>query len=422
MNKLDLVIPKGNSWEELLQQKLLPPFATVLTNFAQDLSKQLLQQGKSYPELMALGFWLRRANLSRLELEFTEKNTFDQFRLPRGLVFHIAPANVDTLFVYSWMLALLVGNKNFLRLPTLDTPQLNLLLAIIGRLLGEDRYVELSKRNMLVRYGHIDEINRKASINCDVRVLWGGDGTVESLRKFPLPPTARELNFADKFSLALLDAQEVLDCKSFEQLIQHFCNDAFGFDQRACSSPRLVIWIGSEYQVKQAQEKFWWGVQHRITEQPPPISLHLRMEKLVTQYQLSIEDGVQVPVSTTAYVNRIELPSLDKLPTDLHCGGGLFYEFSVHDLEELIPVFSKKIQTISIFGVSGDNLRQLLSINLCAGVDRIVPIGKALDFHHHWDGYDLLSEFSRSIIVSKGLIPDVHSKSTGFINPKSNRK
>ena len=176
----------------------------------------------------------------------------------------------------------------------------------------------------------------------------GGDGTVESLRKFPLLPTARELNFADKFSLALLDAQEVLDCKSFEQLIQHFCNDAFGFDQRACSSPRLIIWIGSEYQVKQAQEKFWWGVQDRITEQPPPISLHLRMEKLVTQYQLSIEDGVQVPVSTTAYVNRIELPSLDKLPTDLHCGGGLFYEFSVHDLEELIPVFSKKIQTISI--------------------------------------------------------------------------
>jgi len=402
MNKLDLVIPKGNSWEELLQVRPLSPFAFVSSDFAKALSQQLLQQGQTYPEMMALGFWLRRANLSRLEREFTEKNTSDQFRLPQGLVFHIAPANVDTLFVYSWMLALLVGNKNFLRLPTQDTPQIKHLLNIIGRLFEDDTYQALRQRNMLVRYGHDDEINLIASAHCDVRVLWGGDGTVQNIRRFPLQPAARELNFVDKFSLAFLDAKAVFDTRAFEQLIQHFCNDAFGFDQRACSSPRLVVWLGSDHQVKQAQNKFWSGVVQRTTKQPPPIPVHLRMEKLITQYEFAVKWDVQVPASTTAYVNRIELSSLDKLPTDLHCGGGLFYEFSVHDLKELIPVLSKKIQTISIFGISAENLRQLLSINLCAGVDRIVPIGKALDFHHHWDGYDLLSEFSRSIIFSKG--------------------
>ena len=35
---------------------------------------------------------------------------------PRGLVFHVPPANVDTIFVYSWALSALAGNPNVVRI------------------------------------------------------------------------------------------------------------------------------------------------------------------------------------------------------------------------------------------------------------------------------------------------------------------
>ena len=40
----------------------------------------------------------------------------DALRFPRGLVFHVPPANVDTIFVYSWALSALAGNSNVVRI------------------------------------------------------------------------------------------------------------------------------------------------------------------------------------------------------------------------------------------------------------------------------------------------------------------
>jgi hypothetical protein len=33
------------------------------------------------------------------------------------------------------------------------------------------------------------------------------------------------------------------------------------------------------------------------------------------------------------------------------------------------------------------------------GIDRIVPIGKTLDFSLNWDGYDLINQMSRIIEI-----------------------
>ena len=41
---------------------------------------------------------------------------------------------------------------------------------------------------------------------CDSRVIWGGDATVLEVGAQPLPPRATEIRFADRFSMALLDA------------------------------------------------------------------------------------------------------------------------------------------------------------------------------------------------------------------------
>ena len=54
-------------------------------------------------------------------------------------------------------------------------------------------------------------------------------------------------------------------------------------------------------------------------------------------------------------------------------------------------------QTISYHGIPAEDLRNLIIENGINGVDRIVPIGKALDMGFNWDGHNLLSKFSREI-------------------------
>ena len=66
---------------------------------------------------VAVAFWLRRAQLARLKADFEQAGKANPtvVRVPVGRVFHIAPSNVDTLFVYSWALSYLCGNANVVR-------------------------------------------------------------------------------------------------------------------------------------------------------------------------------------------------------------------------------------------------------------------------------------------------------------------
>ena len=63
----------------------------------------------------------------------------------------------------------------------------------------------------------------------------------------------------------------------------------------------------------------------------------------------------------------------------------------------MAKVLTKKVQTIGVYGVEPQQILQVIIENGCKGVDRIVPIGKALDIDVIWDGYDLIGSLSRII-------------------------
>ena len=55
---------------------------------------------------------------------------------------------------------------------------------------------------------------------------------------------------------------------------------------------------------------------------------------------------------------------------------------------------------MAVFGVEQTEAEQFVR-DLCGrGVDRIVPIGAALNFDPAWDGYDLFVELTRQVSVS----------------------
>ena len=115
MNKLDLVIPKvilGG----VASAKIASPFATVLTNFAQDYQNNFCSRESHTQNLWRLDSGCVELISHDWNLNLQKKIHLISSVYLRAM-FHIAPANVDTLFVYSWMLALLVGNKNFYDFP-----------------------------------------------------------------------------------------------------------------------------------------------------------------------------------------------------------------------------------------------------------------------------------------------------------------
>jgi hypothetical protein len=401
------VINNAISAEVVAAVEPLAPFAEQTLAFIDALSSSLLRNPdvREYPELVALGFWMRKANLAQLHKQF-KASTEQQLFQPRGTVFHIAPANVDSIFIYSWLLSMMCGNKNILRLSSRSTPQLDRLIQLLRDLLSEAEWRPIAQRVLLVRYEHNAAISKYFSSLCDVRVIWGGDATVFNIRQLPLPPTATEIAFANKFSFSLIHAEGWNAVKEAEQLkvAEQFFNDAYWFGQMACSSPRLIVWLGEETSVTNAKPHFWNLVSEVIARKTSDLMAVDFVNKRVASDLIAIRfPNCSIEKSTHNNVVRIHLPINEVKPliaADLHCGSGLFYETHIETLEQLKPILSRKIQTVAYTGFENSNpLTDWLRTSQLAGIDRIVPFGKALEFSPIWDGYDLLRVFLRQIFV-----------------------
>ena len=394
------VLKNSPKFEDLIQLPTLLPFGDPVVGFVESFSKLLLSsQGvRRYPELAALAFWMRRSNLERLR-----DQTLDSERIyvARGMAFHVAPANVDTIFVYSWFISLLCGNSNVVRISSKQSPQSIFLFQLIGELLENDKYTHIRERSLVVQYGHESDVNDLFSENCDIRIIWGGDESVRTIRKSPLSATSCEMTFANKYSLCIIDAEEFYNAseKKVNSWVDGFCNDAFWFGQMACSSPRHVLWLGDgSLIVDKARIKFWQLVDNR-------------MEKFVGGLDLNIADYVnkRVAVDSLALNKKIEVSEISNndvvrvwldepvLHSELHCGAGLFFEGSISTLDDLIPLISRKIQTLSYIGITLNQWKKFLTNQSVAGIDRVVPAGKALDFDYVWDGYDMPKLLLREI-------------------------
>lgn len=378
----------------------LRPFDALQIEFAAALSRALTTSAaaRAHPELVALGFWLRPAHLKKL-IDDLLSTSDDAVLLPRGLTFHIAPGNVDTIFVYSWMLSLLCGNRSIVRLSSKASEQTALLLATLDTLLQEAAWAPIAQRIVFLRYGHDDAVTARLSAACDMRVVWGGDATVNTVRALPLPPHATELCFPDKFALTLLRAHHLArqDAGHLATLAKAFCNDAFSFGQQACSSPRLVLWLGDEADTAAARAPWWPAVEARAQQMAHGLGAAEQLNKAVAADLLAMEANVHIEPAAPL-VQRVWLDEA-AVHAELHCGGGLFHEARIDHLDALLPLLSRRIQTVSECGFSRHELAHWARQAGPRGIDRIVPLGQALDFAPVWDGVNLWRAFLRELDI-----------------------
>lgn len=382
-----------------ISNKNLKPFDEILTDFVNEVSNFILKTDylKAYPEIIALGFWLRKANITKLKKHFFKIST-DKILIPRGIVFHIAPSNVDTIFAYSWFISLLVGNSNIIRISDKENIQTNILLEIIIKILEKKEFKIIKEKTLIIKYGHNDEITKKLSELADVRVIWGGDETINHIRKIPIKPNSIELTFADKFSFSIIKSNEFNKLDNLNKFIHNFYNDSFWFNQMACSSTKLIVWIGNKNENKKAKEKFWKYFSEYVLEKKPNITSEDIINKFVSEISMAIENKIKIN-QINPYIHTITISSFKDINEKLHTGNGLFYELEENNLRNILKYVTKKHQTITYFGFTQKELKEIIMEILPNGIDRIVPIGKALEFSYIWDGYDLLQNFCRELSI-----------------------
>ena len=76
-----------------------------------------------------------------------------------------------------------------------------------------------------------------------------------------------------------------------------------------------------------------------------------------------------------------------------------FFETIDNDFTQLSRIVNARYQTLTCFGVDTRELAQMVLTKRLPGIDRIVPVGKALDIGVIWDGYDLIRTMSRIVAI-----------------------
>ncbi len=397
---MKLFWPSSTDFEQVLLQlnetTVSPPFSEDVIAFTQNLSKRFIRI-RSSPEIVALGYWLRKANVKKLETDFMNQMDGNVIRA-RGTVFHIAPSNVDTIFVYSWILSLLAGNRNIIRISSKEQKGLNQLMQIIVEELSNPQFGKIAEQTIICTYDHSEKNTVRLSEICHTRVIWGGDTTVHTIRQTPLAPMANELTFPDRFSVAAIKGSSIeqLGDKELDQLVEQFYNDVFWFDQMACSSPRTVIWTGEN--MESVKLRFWDAFEKKVQTKHYELVAATQVLKYTTSLQLATNDLVQ-QITTVPTFSRVQLDKLSLSMREQHCGGGLFYEIDVEKLEQASTFIVDKDQTLAYFGFTKDELINFTQQIKTRGIDRIVPIGQALNFDGTWDGQNFLTSFTRKVII-----------------------
>jgi len=390
IKKKNLISLLGNKSVQTQSSEI---FNTFVTKFLLKLSTNIFKDPKfkKYPDIISYAFWIREGNLINIKKSYDINNNL---YIGRGIVFHVVPSNVPTNFIYSLTFGLLSGNSNIIKLPEKNFVQINLLLTLIKKILKDRDFKRLRHSMMFLRYNkkHHD-ITKFISLNSDARIVWGGDKTVMEIKKLPTKPTAIDINFPDKYSLCIINTDDLKI--NFKKLVSNFYNDTFLYDQNACSSPHLILWYGKK--TNQFKEIFWNELSKivKLKYDFPKINHLEKLEK-------KIFDQLSQPKNFKIYEvnNVLMIATFSKLIQNIDTfrgKWGYFYEHDLKKLSNMDKIFNSKFQTLTYFSSRNSNLLKFLKNNYFRGISRIVPIGSALEMNLNWDGNDIIKILSKKI-------------------------
>lgn len=374
--------------------KSFEAFNKLAMNFLSDLAREIKEDkiARKFPDLIYLMFWCNK----QIKLINTKKKNF--LVLGRGLVFHICPSNVPVNFVYSFIFGLLSGNSNIVKLPSKNFKEKKIVLKLLKKLLNKKIYKTLKNSNQFIDYSPNKEITKYLSSICDARVIWGGDETINEIRKNWIPERSIDITFADRYSFSIININKLKkeSEKNLKLLAKNFFNDAYIMNQQACNSPHFIFWLGKKD--TKFQNKFWnllnIVVQKKFkfdevqaVEKYTNLLSNLIKYKNFSRVERAKNNNLFI-VSSEKKINNIE---------NIRGVSGTFFQKNITKISELKDYVSKKCQTISYYGIHKNEIRNFMLENNIFGIDRVVPIGSSLEIDLIWDGFDIVKTLSREV-------------------------
>lgn len=364
--------------------------------FLNALSRAILnnKEARGHPDLATFGYFCRKANIARAIGDLPSAAA----RFGWGTLVHIAPSNIPLNFAFSFVIGLLAGNSNFVRLPSRHFAQTSLCVALIDRVLYDPVFEPIARRTRFAQTDRESAALHGLIAESAGLVVWGGDATVRRFRALPKSPRCVEVYFPDRVSSLLVDASGYLALTLEEARLsaRRFFNDTFLVDQNACSSPTTVFWLGDKADVTTAQDQFW-SLLAPILSAEYLIDPVARINRNLDILRDVITVGHALRLTTDHDVFRLADPEILGLPLRF----GTFLELPITQAAQLLDYLRPNEQTLTTLGIAPDEVfRQLTAKGRIPGVDRIAPVGDALDIGFNWDGKELLSILSRRVQVS----------------------
>ncbi|WP_275564405.1 acyl-CoA reductase [Bacteroides faecichinchillae] len=282
-----LLFPKEINWEEFTAYRPDVPFSDEVVEFLNALSGAIMKDRLSrlYPDAITFAYFCRKANLLKLKVQYVH---VDELRLGRGVLFHIAPSNVPINFGYSLVAGLLAGNANIVRVSSKQFAQVDLIIKHMHELLESGQYNEVANRIALVRYDRSSDASAYFSSIANVRVIWGGDATIQTIRQNSIPVRSFDVCFADRYSIAVIRPSAIMAASNTEmkKLAEAFYNDTYLFDQNACSAPHTIFWL-NDPSLTEAKERFWSAVHDHVATKYQ-LQAVMAVDKLTALYRQAV--------------------------------------------------------------------------------------------------------------------------------------
>lgn len=389
-----LLFPKKIDWDQFSALRPDVPFSDAVIEFLNALSGLLMRDKASrlYPDIITFAYFCRKANLLKLKKEYVHES---ELRLGRGVLFHIAPSNVPINFGYSLVAGLLAGNTNLVRISSKHFSQVDMVIKSLHDLMESGAHNDIVSRIALVQYDRASDASAYFSSIANVRVIWGGDVTIATIRQNALSARAFDVCFADRYSIAVINPKIVMLATDAEikKLAEAFYNDTYLFDQNACSAPHVVFWL-NDATLQDAKTRFWNAVYECVSAKYQ-FQAVMSIDKLTALYRQAACMDIRAERMPDNAVVRSELQELPKNIEDFRCACGYFSEKTIISLDDIAPIVNIKYQTLAYYGLKREDLADFVTRNRFLGLDRVVPIGETTAFALTWDGYNLIDTFTR---------------------------
>lgn len=370
-------------------------FSEKVLSFLSELTDEIRRDPalKNSTAAVTFAFWCRRKRLQ----QWSEKIGEAPVRKGRGTIFHVAPSNIPFLFAYSMVYGMLAGNGNLIRISEKILDEAAPFLTVLDRVMH--RHPALYQENLIFTYGHDTSLNDFFSKCCQVRVLWGGDETIYAFRKSDVLPGCTQLEFPDRYSVAVFEADYISKLSEEERnsLAKRFYNDTYEVDQNACSSPKLIFWIkGNECE---NAKDLWWKSVSAVCKEKYHMDFMRTNEKyaMLCRMEMDIAEIDKVCIMGNE-IYRVLLKNCD-MPIEKYQGKfGFFYEYEIGEKEAILPYLDRKVQTVLYAGNSEiEAIREMILKGKSLGGDRVALVGDALNLGENWDGNDMIRTLSRVI-------------------------